>query len=218
MRTSRLDTRRIGTLALSAVMLFAVVCFAVQVMRTDLDWLRAPLSFYLLGDCGWAVKSVYFALGAALILIGLGYYRALTASARSGAPLLLFVVAGLALDVTALADSSTQPGAYSLEAFVHGLAANTAFLCVTVAMLLQSARLRGDAAWRQRAVMAFMLAAVCFAALWVHVLWREAPRGLTQKVVIVLILGWLALASTWLRRGVHAEGRSEIALPAGELT
>lgn len=218
MRTSRLDTRRIGTLALSAVMLFAVVCFAAQVMRTDLDWLRAPLSFYLLGDYGWAVKSVYFALGAALILIGLGYYRALTASARSGAPLLLFVVAGLALDVTALADSSTQPGAYSLEAFVHGLAANTAFLCVTVAMLLQSARLRGDAAWRQRAVMAFMLAAVCFAALWVHVLWREAPRGLTQKVVIVLILGWLALASTWLRRGVHAEGRSEIALPAGELT
>jgi hypothetical protein len=65
--------------------------------------------------------------------------------------------------------------------------------------------------------MAFTLAAVCFAMLWVHVLWREAPRGLTQKVVIVLILGWLALASTWLRRGVHAEGRSGIALPAGEL-
>jgi len=217
MPISRLDTRRLGTLSLVAVMLFTVVCFSAQVVRSDLDWLRAPLSFYLLGEYGWAVKSVYFALGTALILIGLGYYRALAASARSGAPFLLFVVAGLALDVTALADSELRPGAYSLEAFVHGLAANTAFLCVTVAMLLQSARLRGDAAWRQRAVMAFTLAAVCFAALWLHVLWREAPRGLTQKIVIVLILSWLALASAWLRRGVRAAEASEIALPVGEL-
>lgn len=218
MPISRLDPRRIGTLSLAAVMLFALVCFAAQVVRSDLDWLRAPLSFYLLGEYGWVVKSVYFALGAALILVGLGYYRALTVSARSGAPLLLFVVAGLALDVTALADSSVRPDTYSLEAFVHGLAANTAFLCVTVAMLLQSARLRGDAAWQQRAAMAFTLAAVCFVALWVHVLWREAPRGLTQKIVILLILSWLALASSWLRRGTHAAGSSEVAVPAGELS
>ena len=213
----RLDTRRIGTVSLLTVILFALVCASAQIVRGDLDWLRAPLSFYLLGEYGRVVKSVYLALGAGLILLGLGYYRALSASARSGAPLLLFVVAGLALDVTALADSSLSPGDYSLEAFVHGLAANTAFLCVTVAMLLQSARLRGDAAWRQRALSAFTLAAVSFAALWVHVLWREAPRGLTQKVVIVLVLSWLALASMWLRRGGQVEERGEVPLPVGEL-
>ncbi|GAB3355994.1 DUF998 domain-containing protein [Lysobacter tyrosinilyticus] len=217
MPISRFDTRRIGTLSLAAVVLFALVCFTAQIARTDLEWLRAPLSLYLLGDYGWVVKSVYFMLGAALILLGLGYYRALTTSARSGAPLLLFVVAGLALEVTALADSATRPGEYSLEAWVHGLAANTAFLCVTVAMMLQSARLRGDAAWRHRSASAFVLAAICFVALWVHVLWREAPRGLTQKVVIVLILGWLARASIWLRHGGQVEEHGDVALPVGEL-
>jgi hypothetical protein len=218
MPISRFAPRRLGTLSLAAVILFAVVCFSAQIARTDLDWLRAPLSFYLLGEFGWAVKSVYFALGTALILLGVGYYRTLAVPARSGAPLLLFVVAGLALGVTALADSDVKPGVYSLEAFVHGLAANTAFLCVTVAMLLQSARLRGDAAWRHRWGMAFALAAVCFAALWLHVLWREAPRGLTQKFVIVLILSWLGLAAAWLRNSTRAARTDEIALPVGEVS
>ena len=54
MPISRLDTRRLGTLSLTAVILFATVCFAAQVLRSDLDWLRAPLSFYLLGEYGWA--------------------------------------------------------------------------------------------------------------------------------------------------------------------
>lgn len=192
--------RRIGDAALLGIVAFAAVCAIVQFARSDLDWLRAPLSFYLLGAYGWVVKSAYFVLGAALVLLGFGYYRRLDAAARSGAPLLLFVVAGIALAVVALADSATKPGVESLEAFVHGLAANTAFLCVTVAMLLQSVRLRRSPAWRGRFGRAFALASASFVAMWIHVLWREAPRGLTQKIVIVLILAWLALAATWLRR------------------
>lgn len=208
-RTNRtLEPRRLGTASLAAVAIFAAVCIAAQVLRSDLDWLRAPLSFYLLGEYGWIVKAAYFALGAAMMLLGLGYYRALNVSARSGAPLLLFVVAGIALDVTAIANSDLQRGSYSLHGFIHGLSASTAFLCVTVAMLLQAVRLRGDPAWRARFATAFMLAAVGFVAMWVHALWRDAPRGLTQKIVIALILVWLALAAAWLRRGGQATGEA----------
>ncbi|HEV8694837.1 MAG TPA: DUF998 domain-containing protein [Lysobacter sp.] len=205
-----LHVRRFGDFALAGVAFFAIVCIAAQFARSDLDWLRAPLSFYLLGDYGLIVKGAYFVLGATLMLLGIGYYRALAMAARSGAPLLLFVSAGVALDVVALADSDLKPGSASLEAFMHGLAANTAFLCVTTAMLLQAWRLRGDALWRGRFAIAFALAAVCFIAMWVHVLWREAPRGLTQKVVIALILAWLALAASWLRRGASS---SVVVLP-----
>lgn len=196
---SVMESRRLGNIALGAVALFALVCAAAQVLREDLDWLRAPLSFYLLGEYGIWVKSAYFALGTGLVLLGLGYYRALIPAARSGAPLLLFVSAGLALGVTAVADSDTVPGAYSLEAWIHGFAANTAFLCVTVAMMLQAVRLRGDAVWRHRFTVAFVLAVACFIAMWVHALWRDAPRGLTQKIVIALILAWLWMAAAWLR-------------------
>lgn len=202
------DSRRLGNAALMGVVAFAVVCFAAQVLRADLDWLHAPLSLYLLGEYGRVVKVAYFALGAALMLLGLGYYRALSATARSGAPFLLFAVAGLALAVTAIADSGSRAGADSLQAVIHGLSANTAFLSVTVAMLMQAVRLRGDPAWRARFTAAFLLAGACFVAMWVHALWREAPRGLTQKIVIALILAWLALAATWLRRDGLAAGET----------
>jgi hypothetical protein len=193
------DSYRVGSLALAGIAVFALVCLAAQLVRSDLDWVRAPLSSYLRGEYGWIVKTAYFVLGASLILLGLGYYRALSATARSGAPFLLFALGGVALDVTALADSGSLIGPRALEAFLHNLAAATAFLSVTMAMLLQSWRLRSDALWRHRFFVAFTLAAVCFVALWMYSLSDDWPRGLSQKVVIVLILAWLALAARWLQ-------------------
>lgn len=204
--------RHAGSLALAGVAVFALVCLGAHVLRSDLDWIRAPLSFYLLGEYGWVVKGAYFVLGATLILLGLGYYRALTGTARSGVPMLLFVVAGISLDVTALADSRTGGGPYTVEDVVHGVAASTAFLSVTTAMLLQAWRLRDDASWRHRFATAFALAVTCFVAMWAHALWREAPRGLTQKIVIALILAWLALAAWWLRN----HGDAPAAVVVGE--
>jgi hypothetical protein len=189
-----------GSLALAGVVVFASTCTAAQFARSDLNWVRAPLSSYLRGDYGWGVKAAYFALSATLVLLGIGYYRALAAAARSSAPLLLFAAAAIALDVTALAESGSRSGPRGLEAFVHNLAAATAFLTVTTAMLLQSWRFRVDARWRHRFAAAFTLATVCFAALWWHAFLVESSRGLTQKAVIALIVAWLALAAHWLRQ------------------
>lgn len=195
----RFSHRRLGDLAFAGVAVFAFTCLAAQFLRSDLDWARAPLSFYLLGEYGWVVRGAYFILGVALVLLGWGYYRTLSAPARSSTPLLLFCFAGVSLDITALADSHTGDGPLSWEGVVHGLAATVAFLCVTSAMLLQAWRLRADAVWRRRFATAFSLAVLCFVAMWVHALWRDAPRGLTQKIVILLILAWLAMAAWWLR-------------------
>jgi len=194
--------RQFGAIAMAGIAAFVAICTAAQVWRGDLDWLRAPLSFYLSGERGMLVQAAYFALGAALVLLGVGYYRGLRPAARSSAPLLLFVMGALALCITAVADSNMPDVAPTLEGFIHGMAAQTAFLCVTTAMLLQSWRMRGDAEWRHRFGLAFALAVICFIALWTHALWRDAPRGLTQKVVVVLIAAWLGLAAAWLRRPV----------------
>ena len=175
---SGLHGRRMGSLALAGVVVFATTCTAAQFARSDLNWIRSPLSSYLRGDYGWGVKAAYFALSAALILLGIGYYRALTTAARSGAPLLLFATAAVALVVTALAESGSRSGPRGLEAFVHNLAAE--------------ARLH-------RFVVAFTLAMVCFASVWWHAFLVESSRGLTQKTVIALIVAWLALAAHWLR-------------------
>jgi hypothetical protein len=204
--------RRMGTAALAGVLVFMVVCTAVQFLRTDLDWARTPLSFYLVDGYGGWVRAAYGLLSVALGLIGIGYYRALTPQARSGVAAALFVLAGLALAVTALAETQRPRQALTLEGMVHAVAAPLAFLFVTSAMLLQSWCLRGDAQWRARFAPAFILAVASFAALWGHALWRTAPRGLTQKVVIVVILVWLALAATWLRR-IGAAAPDRLAMP-----
>lgn len=194
-------SRRLGTAALAGVIAFALVCTAAQLLRVDLDWQRAPLSFYLLDAYGGWVQAAYISLATALVLLGIGCYGALQPRARSAAPLLLFACAGLALGVTAAAGTDHPLRAPTFQGLVHGIAAQTAFLCVTTAMLLQSWRFRGDGHWRRYFAPAFALAAISFAALWAHALWRDAPRGLTQKAVIALILLWLGLAAFWLRRG-----------------
>jgi hypothetical protein len=194
------DVRGCGRAALAGMLAFVLAGGVLQVARHDLDWRQAPLSFYLLGPHGHWLQAAYAVLAAALVLLGAGFHGALRREARSAAPLLLFAAAGLALVVTALAHSNLPGRAPTLEGFVHGTAAQAAFLCVTVAMLLQSWRLRGDARWRKRFGPAFALALACFAGLWVDALWKGMPRGLEQKLLIALIMLWLLRAAWWLCR------------------
>lgn len=189
---------RLGAAAFLSVVAFVIACVAVQWLRTDLDWQQAPLSFYLMDDYGLWLQMAYFALGIALALVGLGYYWGLSPATRSAAPLLLFVGAGFALMVTAVADSYRAPQVPTFENFVHGIAAQTTFLFVTTAMLLQSLRLRRADGWHARFVPAFSLAAASFVTLWIHALWRGMPSGLSQKIVVALIVSWLAMAAVWL--------------------
>lgn len=172
----------------------------MQFLRTDLDWTAAPLSYYLTGAYGGWVQTVYVLLAISLAALGIGFYRDLSSSARSAAPLVLFVIGAVALVVTALSESAKARGDASLWLFIHLAAAETTFLCVTVAMLLQSWRLRYDARWRSCFAPAFGVAVAAFAALWIYSLLRFLPRGLMQKSVIVLILAWLGWASVHVWR------------------
>lgn len=192
-------SRALGHIALAGLLLFIAVAVTVQALRRDLDWTRAPLSFYLLGAWGPWLQAAYAALAVALCSLGAGYYVALDRNRRSAAPWLLFACAGAGLCVTALAHSNLPGRVPTLEGFVHGVAAQTAFLCVSVAMLLQSWRLRADPRWHRRFAPAFTLALACFAAIWADALWHGMPRGLEQRLAIALILAWLLLAAHWLR-------------------
>jgi hypothetical protein len=187
--------RRSGRVALAGV----ATVLAVHALRGDLDRQRAPLSLYLLGEHGLWLKAAYFALAAAIAGLGVGGYVALEKDTHSAAPLLLFAAAAVALCTTAAADSRPPGRVPTLANFAHGVKTQTTFLCVTMAMLLQSRRMRLDAAWRHRFAPAFALAALAFTALWRHALWSAAPRGL-QRAVVVLVLAWLALCAYWLSR------------------
>ncbi|MGH8182978.1 MAG: DUF998 domain-containing protein [Rhodanobacteraceae bacterium] len=192
--------RTVGLIALIGVSVFAITCGAAQFLRTDYNWLGMPLSFYVLGPYGRMVEAGYFVLAPGLVALGIGWYHALDRSARRAAPLLLFVLGAIALVVTAVEFTDMPERPHTLHGSIHVLAAAVTFFSVTIAMLLQSWRLRTDPRWRHRFRSAFTLAAITFVALWVYALERAIPRGIGEKVVIVLILAWLWRAGWWLAR------------------
>jgi hypothetical protein len=195
----------VANASLAGLAAFVSTATAMQWMRADLDWVLAPLSFYLVGAYGPLLKTAYVGLALALMLIGLQFFRALRPGARSDLAPWLFGVASLAVLVTAFADTHLPGGPRTTSGLVHGIAAPIAFLTVTVAMLLQSWHLRYDPAWRRLFAPAFALALACFIGLWIHTLVREWPRGLTQRCVIALIVAWLWLAAAWLRSAARSQ-------------
>jgi hypothetical protein len=192
-------SQRTGLLAFGAVLFFAGSASVLQGVRSDLDPLRATLSFYLLGPFGLWLRTAYWVLAAGLVALGLGYRQALARAPGTGLPAALFVFGGGALAAVTLFPTDPLHGERTLTGLAHNLCASAAFLCVGVAMLRLSNCMRRHARWRHRARMAMSMAVLAFTALWIDVFWRALPRGAAQKVVIALYLLWLGRAAWWLR-------------------
>ena len=80
--TDAVATRRLGAVALIGVAVCATACSAVQCPRSDYDWQRVPLSFYVLGRYGRVAEASYFVLACGLVALGIGWYRALCCGAH----------------------------------------------------------------------------------------------------------------------------------------
>jgi hypothetical protein len=186
----------LGALALPALTLFLGTSLALQYLRVDYDWVTAPLSFYLIGPHdGWLIAGFYaLALGTLCVALGLHASQAPVPLKRLA--LVLFIVDAIATCMVPLADTDLPGGPpHSVHGLVHYAVAATAFLSVTLGMLVQSWCFRQDPYWRRHFRKAFILAVFTFGMLCTYVLWRGLPRGASEKVVIVL---WLLVAGGWL--------------------
>ena len=195
-------------LAAAGLGLFVALAIGIHLLRPDLHWWDAQMSRYLLPPHGGWLQLGYCALAVAIVAIAFALQAALSPQARSSAPALLFVAGAVSLAVTAFAPMDVDGAAPSLIGWVHGVSAQAAFLCVTVAMLLQSTWLRRDPRWRARMPMVLALAVAAFAALWALVLVRDLPRGVSQKAVIAIIALWFVVVWTELLADLRAWRRS----------
>ncbi len=187
-------------LAATGIAWFVVAAVALHLLRPDLDAIDSQMSLYLIGAWGALLQSAYAALGAGMVGLAVGLYRAMPVSARSVAPMLLFVLAALSLTTTAYAWMDLPARDRTLEGLVHGVSAQGAFLFAASGVVVQALRFRLEPGWRMSPRWVLPWAVACFVAVWVLALWHDAPRGLAQKVVIGLIVGWLAAVTALLWR------------------
>lgn len=199
----RLDmlTRVLGVIMLLGVAVISVICLLVQFLRTDLDWITTEMSIYALGPYGVWVQAAFMAPTPGLIALGIGWYRALDRRSRNVVPSILFVMAAAALCLMAVNAPDTTGWPVTVHGKIHQWAAFAAFICVTTAMLVQSWRIRCDVHWRRYFLSAMALATVTAVYFWIYALFKPIPRGIGEKVVIVLVLAWLWRAGWWLVRG-----------------
>ena len=179
-------------LAGAGLAVFLAAGLALHLLRPDLDPVASQMSLYLIGPWGRLLQAAYVALSVAMVGLAWDAWRSADPAARSAAPLLMFVLAGLCLSTTAYAWMDLPGAGPSLEGLVHGISAQGAFLFATTAMVLQAMGFRRDPRWRTSAGWLLAWALACFAAIWTLALWRDLPRGLAQKAVIALVVGWLA--------------------------
>ena len=195
----RLTPALAGALAVLGLQFFLVVAVVLQYLRADLDWIAAPLSFYLIGPYSAWLITAYFMLAASILLVGSGLHRELSPQARSAFTLVLFGISALCVCTVALAHTDL-PGATHLTqvGMLHNAAAILAFVCASLGMLLQAWYLRYDPRWRPRHAQALMLALLTFAVLLAYALFKQLPRGAMQKSAILLIVAWLLMSGRWL--------------------
>ncbi|WP_165967497.1 DUF998 domain-containing protein [Luteimonas aestuarii] len=187
-------------LAAAGIACFLAAAIALHLLRPDLDPVHSQMSLYLIGAHGAWLQAAYVALGIAMVGLAFGVYRSLAIEARSAVPLLCFVLGSLSLSTTAYAWMDLPGVDASFEGWLHGITAQAAFLFATTGIVLQALRLRRDPSWRTPARWLLPWAIACFAAVWALALWHDAPRGLAQKAVIALIVGWLSAVTLLLER------------------
>lgn len=177
-----------------AVAAFAIIATILQVTREDLDPITMPLSAYLRGPGGAWLRGAYDLMAVALAALAYGGFRAMPAASRSALASALFLVAALALPVVACTVLFEATPSENLAQFIHGEAAQSTFLCLVMGMVVWSSR------WRRATgkVTGLALAWLAFVQMWVLALWKGLPPGATQKLLIVLILLWLAWAGRQL--------------------
>lgn len=187
--------------ALATVLLLASIATALQFLRSDLDPVATQLSSYLVGDYGVLLQASYYLLGAGIVALAWAGRAVATAAPLRDATALLFALAGIALPPVAVTQLWVPDDTARL---VHGFCAQSVFLCISMALLLQAI------GWRQVPLLAarsrsrVALAIACVALLAVNLARLPLPRGATQKILIAVILVGLAWSAASVARAARA--------------
>jgi hypothetical protein len=202
--------RHAASLMAVAVIVFTGVCAAAQFWRTDLNFIRTPLSTYLRGPGGVYVRCVYYLMAVALLAFAWAIYDATMRGRRSLLASLLFAGAGLILPIVATSELFSDTPYHALAKIIHRSTTLATFLWLSFGMVLLSSRWLRDQRMKEGSRFGLILAWLATFVLWFQVLISIFPNGLMEKLAIVLILLWLGWASRHLLRAAQLQRLSSL--------
>lgn len=196
---------RVGT---AGTMAFLVAAVAMHFIQPDLDPVDVAVSYYMNGRLGGLLGTGLVAFGVGSIATAYGLRRSLP-GAGAGATLLALwgacAVAGGLFPPDPMGSWDQPP---SLAGMIHNGAAMVGFLAFPVAAMVLSraaARHTGATGAGRRLTVLALSTAVALVLLFVSlapVFGNGPPRllGLTERVLLLLMIAWLATANRFLAR------------------
>ena len=196
------SAHRLGSIALGGMATFAAIVAAMHLLEHDFDPMNRFVSEYVLGDWGLLMNAAFFAMGAALLALGLGLDRTLTSSRRVRTIRNLYVISGATAFISGVFNSNELVDGEVVEmttsGAIHDIAGFVGFFCMLVASFLLRRAFLATPGWEHRAKWALLVAV----ANVVGLVATASPTdwfGLAQRAFLVLIVTWAIIQASWLR-------------------
>jgi hypothetical membrane protein len=208
------DLRRVlGACAVAGPVLFTVASLIAGSVQDEYSPRREDISALAAIDAqhAWIMIGGIIALALGLLALGLGLVNAIDDGASAKVAPVLLVLAGLCFAVAGLArnDCSSEldscqkrvaAGDVSWHHNVHDLVGVAAFLLLVAAPFVLARAFRADSRWSDLRRYSLVTGALALALLLVALAEIEGWTGLVQRLLLAVVLLWIAVLGTRLAR------------------
>ncbi len=198
--------------------MLAAIAIVAQVFNLATGWLLPLVSEFsmisdniselVLGRYGWLQIVAFLFYGVSTVGLAYALRPFVPSGWKSWSGLLLLTLNGLGLILVALfptdrIDTAAQVWTQSTIGTIHLITSMISFLSIVISMLLFTWVFAGDARWRSRTIWSGLFASGAFALFLGQ---GEGPWvGLLQRLLVLLIAGWIILVAARIRELAQAE-------------
>jgi hypothetical membrane protein len=194
--------KQLGTVGMIGIGWFVVAVVALDVIEPEFSVVDEYMSDYALGNYGWLMRSAFFAVGLGIVAIGLGLRKTLGPGKRVAASVVMFVSAGIGFLVVGM--FNTDPtGVTDLTTVgtLHVLGSVVIFFSLLIAAWMVRGVFKRDPTWEPFAKTQMWFAIAYTVTMFVMFGTPEdGPVGLTQRIFIPVMMGWLFTLAWNIRR------------------
>jgi hypothetical protein len=192
--------RQLAQLSLIGFAYFLGAVAVLHVLRPDYDPISRTISEYANGAYGFLMTSSFVMLGLGSGALVLALARdGWASSGRSRIGIAFFTLWSVGVLVLSIFPTDRYGIPVSRNGIIHSFVALIAFVCLVLASVLLSLRFRHHVQWLSVARPSLTLAILIGISLVVFLVSPAAFKGITERVLILVVLVWLCWVVIKLR-------------------